>query len=58
MKHSFAVRVVEGWNRLSDQVKTTASKNAIKRMLQKNDLLVRKKMMDLREIKEQNGNFH
>jgi hypothetical protein len=33
-KHSFAVRVVEGWNRLPDQVKTTASKDALKRMLQ------------------------
>ncbi len=29
-KHSFAVRVVEGWNHLPDQVKTTASKDAFK----------------------------
>ncbi len=36
-KHSFAVRVVEGWNRLPDQVKMTASKDAFKRMLQNND---------------------
>jgi hypothetical protein len=36
-KHSFAVRVVEGWNRLPDQVKMTASKDAFKRMLQNKD---------------------
>ncbi len=29
--------VVEGWNRLPDQVKMTASKDAFKRMLQKNE---------------------
>ncbi len=36
-KQSFAVRVVEGWNRLPDEVKTRASKDAFKRMLRKND---------------------
>jgi hypothetical protein len=46
-KHSFAVRVVEGWNRLPDQVKMTASKNERP--------LVRRKMMDQRESKEQNS---
>jgi hypothetical protein len=35
-KQSFAVREVEGWNRLPDQLKTTASKDAFKRMLRKN----------------------
>ncbi len=34
-KRSFAVRVVEGWNRLPDQVKMTASKDVFKRTLQK-----------------------
>jgi hypothetical protein len=32
-KFSFPVRVVEGWNRLPDSVKTTTSKDAFKRML-------------------------
>jgi hypothetical protein len=32
-KHSFAVRVVKGWNRLPDLVKTTTSKYAFKQML-------------------------
>jgi hypothetical protein len=36
-KYSFAVRVLEGWNRLPDQVKLTASKDAFKRMLQNKD---------------------
>jgi hypothetical protein len=36
-KQFFAVREVEGWNRLPDQLKTTASKDAFKRMLRKYD---------------------
>jgi hypothetical protein len=52
-KHSFAVRVEEVWNRLPDQVKTTARKDAFKRMLRKNRPLVRRKMIDQRENKEQ-----
>jgi hypothetical protein len=44
-KHSFAVRVVEGWNRLPDKVKLTASKDGFKR----------RKMMDQGESKEQNS---
>ncbi len=32
-KYSFPVRVVESWNRLPDNVKTTTSKDAFKRML-------------------------
>jgi hypothetical protein len=31
--YSFSVRVVESWNRLPDNVKTTTSKDAFKRML-------------------------
>jgi hypothetical protein len=32
-KYSFPVRVVESWDRLPDQVKTTTSKDVFKRML-------------------------
>jgi hypothetical protein len=52
------LRVVEGWSRLLDQVKTTASKDAFKRMLRQKRPLVRRKMMDQREIKEQNSYLH
>ncbi len=52
------LRVVEGWNRLPDQVKTTAGKDEFKRLLRQKRPLVRRKIMDQREIQEQNSYLH
>ncbi len=52
------LRVVEGWNRLPDQVKTTASRMHSNECSNKNNHYVRSKMMDQREVKKQSSYLH